>query len=288
MPLVLGGVAIDHPRGLAGHSDGDVIAHALTDALLGGAGLADIGALFPSTTSAIGAPTRSSCSPRPTGRCGAAGYALVNADCVLIGQEPRIAPLRDAMSERLAAALGVERGRDRRSGHDHRLPRLHRPGRRPRCAGSGAARTDPTRDPPLLHLRRAPRAPRREPGSSGRRGRAFMLESPISNERWHLLYERFGGFQFWLVDEATDEILAEGNSLPVRLDLADLPTEAGSTSSSTRRTATRSPRSSRRSRCSSTAIATDRRPQRAHAGRDAPDRPRRQVSAISWLPCGRA
>ena len=50
-----------------------------------------------------------------------------------------------------------------------------------------------------------------------------MLESPISNERWHLLYERFGGFQFWLVDEATDEILAEGNSLPVRLDLADLP-----------------------------------------------------------------
>ena len=50
-----------------------------------------------------------------------------------------------------------------------------------------------------------------------------MLESPISNERWHLLYERFGSFQFWLVDEATDEILAEGNSLPVRLDLADLP-----------------------------------------------------------------
>jgi hypothetical protein len=52
---------------------------------------------------------------------------------------------------------------------------------------------------------------------------AFMLESLISNERWHLLYERFGGFQFWLVDEATDEILAEGNSLPARLDPADLP-----------------------------------------------------------------
>ena len=50
-----------------------------------------------------------------------------------------------------------------------------------------------------------------------------MLESPISYDRWHLLYERFGGFQFWLVDESTDEILAEGNSLPVRLDLADLP-----------------------------------------------------------------
>ena len=50
-----------------------------------------------------------------------------------------------------------------------------------------------------------------------------MLESPVSNERWHLLYERFGGFQFWLVDEATDAILAEGNSLPARLDPADLP-----------------------------------------------------------------
>src|SRR3954451_8444055 len=51
----------------------------------------------------------------------------------------------------------------------------------------------------------------------------FMLESPISYERWHLLYERFGGFQFWLVDDASDEILAEGNSLPVRLALAELP-----------------------------------------------------------------
>ena len=86
-----------------------------------------------------------------------------------------------------------------------------------------------------------------------------MLESPISNERWHLLYERFGGFQFWLVDEATDEILAEGNSLPVRLDLADLPDRGlGVRRSSMRRTATRSRRSSRRSRCSSTATGTGR------------------------------
>ena len=50
-----------------------------------------------------------------------------------------------------------------------------------------------------------------------------MLESPVSNERWHLLYERFGGFQFWLVDEETDEILAEGNSMPAHLDPDDLP-----------------------------------------------------------------
>jgi hypothetical protein len=52
---------------------------------------------------------------------------------------------------------------------------------------------------------------------------AFMLASPVANEHWHLLYERFGGFQFWLVDDATDEILAEGNSLPAQLDPADLP-----------------------------------------------------------------
>jgi GNAT superfamily N-acetyltransferase len=51
----------------------------------------------------------------------------------------------------------------------------------------------------------------------------FMLESAISNERWHLLYERFGGFQFWLVDEDTDAVLAEGNSLPARLDPQALP-----------------------------------------------------------------
>jgi GNAT superfamily N-acetyltransferase len=52
---------------------------------------------------------------------------------------------------------------------------------------------------------------------------AFMTESPIANVRWHLLYEFFGGFQFWLVDEGTDEVLAEGNSLPARLDPSDLP-----------------------------------------------------------------
>lgn len=67
------------------------------------------------------------------------------------------------------------------------------------------------------------------PELRGRGGRlreawpAFMLESPISGERWHLLYERFGGFQFWLVDDETDEVLAEGNSLPARLDVARLP-----------------------------------------------------------------
>ena len=66
VPLVLGGVRIEHPRGLVGHSDGDVVAHALTDALLGAAGLGDIGGLFPSDDERYRMPTRSSFSPRRT------------------------------------------------------------------------------------------------------------------------------------------------------------------------------------------------------------------------------
>ena len=69
VPLVLGGVAIEHPRGLAGHSDGDVIAHALTDALLGAAGLADIGALFPSDDERYRGADSLELLRRPTGRC---------------------------------------------------------------------------------------------------------------------------------------------------------------------------------------------------------------------------
>ncbi|HZG35949.1 MAG TPA: 2-C-methyl-D-erythritol 2,4-cyclodiphosphate synthase [Gaiellaceae bacterium] len=111
VPLVLGGVALDHPRGLAGHSDGDVIAHALTDALLGAAGLGDIGALFRSDDERWRGADSLDLLAEAYGQVRAAGFALVNADCVLIGEEPRIAPHRDAMRERLAAALGVEGAR---------------------------------------------------------------------------------------------------------------------------------------------------------------------------------
>jgi 2-C-methyl-D-erythritol 2,4-cyclodiphosphate synthase len=109
VPLVLGGVAIDHPRGLAGHSDGDVVAHALTDALLGAAGLADIGALYPSDDEHYRGADSLELLSEAYRQVVAAGYLLVNADCVLVGQEPRIAPFRDTMAERLAGALGVER-----------------------------------------------------------------------------------------------------------------------------------------------------------------------------------
>ena len=107
VPLVLGGVVIDHPSGLAGHSDGDVIAHALTDALLGAAGLADIGALFPSDDERYRGADSLELLAEAYRHVREAGYELVNADCVLVGQEPRVAPYRVAMGERLAAALGV-------------------------------------------------------------------------------------------------------------------------------------------------------------------------------------
>jgi 2-C-methyl-D-erythritol 2,4-cyclodiphosphate synthase len=108
VPLVLAGVAIDSPRGLAGHSDGDVIAHALIDALLGAAGLGDIGSLFPP-----GEPRWEGASSLELLRGAAAdvrtaGWELVNADCVLIGEEPRIAPLREQMRKRLAEAAGAD------------------------------------------------------------------------------------------------------------------------------------------------------------------------------------
>ena len=109
--LVLGGVAIESPRGLAGHSDGDVIAHSLIDALLGGAGLGDIGSLFPPGAAEWEGASSLDLLRRAAAQVREAGWELVNADCVLIGEEPRIAPLREQMRERLAEAVGV--GADR-------------------------------------------------------------------------------------------------------------------------------------------------------------------------------
>jgi 2-C-methyl-D-erythritol 2,4-cyclodiphosphate synthase len=110
VPLVLGGVSIDHPRGLVGHSDGDVIAHALTDALLGAAGLADIGALFPSDDKRYQQADSLVLLAEAYGHVREAGFELVNADVVLVGQEPQIAPHREEMRRRLAGALGCEAG----------------------------------------------------------------------------------------------------------------------------------------------------------------------------------
>ncbi len=111
VPLVLGGVDIESPRGLAGHSDGDVLAHALIDAVLGAAGLGDIGSLFPSGEPAWEGASSLDLLRRAAADVRDAGWEVVNADCVLVGEGPRLAPLRDRMRERLAEALGVERER---------------------------------------------------------------------------------------------------------------------------------------------------------------------------------
>jgi 2-C-methyl-D-erythritol 2,4-cyclodiphosphate synthase len=108
VPLVLGGVPIEHPRGLAGHSDGDVLAHALTDALLGAAGLEDIGAMFPSSDPRVEDADSVELLAQAWERIRAHGWQLANADVVLVGEEPRLAPHRDEMRRRLAEALDVD------------------------------------------------------------------------------------------------------------------------------------------------------------------------------------
>jgi 2-C-methyl-D-erythritol 2,4-cyclodiphosphate synthase len=111
VPLVLGGLPIPSPRGLAGHSDGDVLAHALIDAILGAAGLADIGALFPDSDERWRGASSLDLLARAYADVREAGFELVNADVVLIGEEPRLAPHRLEMRRRLAAALGVDPAR---------------------------------------------------------------------------------------------------------------------------------------------------------------------------------
>ena len=104
--LVLGGVELSG-RGLAGHSDGDVVSHALIDAILGAAGLEDIGALFPSGDAQWEDASSLDLLRRAYDDAQEAGWELVNADCVLIGEEPRIAPVRDELRQRLSGVLGV-------------------------------------------------------------------------------------------------------------------------------------------------------------------------------------
>jgi 2-C-methyl-D-erythritol 2,4-cyclodiphosphate synthase len=106
-PLVLGGLELEGD-GLAGHSDGDVIAHALIDALLGAANLGDIGSLFPSGERTPRGISSLDLLRDAYGRVRASGFELVNADCVLIGEQPRIGPYRAQMARALADALDVD------------------------------------------------------------------------------------------------------------------------------------------------------------------------------------
>jgi 2-C-methyl-D-erythritol 2,4-cyclodiphosphate synthase len=109
--LVLGGVEIAHDRGLAGHSDADVVCHAACDAILGAAGLEDIGHLFPPGDPAYEGASSLALLGEAWERVRAGGWELVNLDAVVILEAPRLAPHRDAMRAAVAGALGVDPGR---------------------------------------------------------------------------------------------------------------------------------------------------------------------------------
>jgi len=108
--LVLGGLAIPHDRQALGHSDADVLLHAITDALLGAAALGDIGELFPDTDPANRGRDSAEMLRAALERVVAAGWRIVNLDCVIFAQRPKILPHRTAIRERIAAVLAIDVG----------------------------------------------------------------------------------------------------------------------------------------------------------------------------------
>jgi len=107
-PLVLGGVTVPHSHGLQGHSDADALLHAITDALLGGAGLGDIGRHFPDTDPRFKGADSLRLLAEAMRLVRAAGWELANVDSTVIAQAPRLAPHIAAMCQRLAQTLEVE------------------------------------------------------------------------------------------------------------------------------------------------------------------------------------
>ena len=109
--LVLGGVAIEHPKGWTGHSDGDVLLHALMDALLGAANLGDIGRHFPSDDPAYAGARSTELMRKVGGLVRERGLSITSLDATVIAQEPRLAPHVQAMRDAIAKALdiGVDR-----------------------------------------------------------------------------------------------------------------------------------------------------------------------------------
>lgn len=105
--LMLGGVEIPHSSGLLGHSDADVLLHAITDAVLGAAGLGDIGRHFPDTDAQFKAADSSVLLAEAMRRVRATGWELVNVDCTIVAQAPKLAPHMEAINASVAQALGV-------------------------------------------------------------------------------------------------------------------------------------------------------------------------------------
>jgi 2-C-methyl-D-erythritol 2,4-cyclodiphosphate synthase len=106
--LVLGGVEVPYSHGLGGHSDGDVLAHAVADAVLGAAGLGELGELFPASDPRWHGISSLVFLEEIARRLTAAAARLVNVDAVLVADRPRLGPYREQMRQRLAGALGVE------------------------------------------------------------------------------------------------------------------------------------------------------------------------------------
>lgn len=106
-PLVLGGVRIEGGQGLEGHSDADAVAHALADALLGAAGLGDLGRHFPDTDPAWQGADSLALLATVVDRVASAGFRPVNADCTVVAEAPKLAPFVDRMVERLSGTLGA-------------------------------------------------------------------------------------------------------------------------------------------------------------------------------------
>jgi 2-C-methyl-D-erythritol 2,4-cyclodiphosphate synthase len=108
VPLVIGGLKIDHPEGLAGHSDGDLLLHAITDALLGAVSAGDIGTFFPPTDPKWKGADSSVFLNTALEEIALAGYKIVNLDCVLVMHRPKIVPIAADMRERVADLLSLD------------------------------------------------------------------------------------------------------------------------------------------------------------------------------------
>jgi len=106
--LVLGGIAIEHDRRAVGHSDADVLLHAITDAILGAAAIGDIGELFPDTDPANRGRDSADMLRAAMDRVRAAGWRIENLDCVIFAQRPKILPHRQAIRQRIAEVLGID------------------------------------------------------------------------------------------------------------------------------------------------------------------------------------
>ncbi len=109
-PLRLGGIEIAHDQHLVGHSDADVLLHALTDALLGAAGLPDIGELFPDTAAENRGRDSAEMLAAALQRVHQAGYRPANVDCIVLAEEPKLSPHKEAIRHRIAALMRLEPG----------------------------------------------------------------------------------------------------------------------------------------------------------------------------------